>query len=149
VPAFAAFAPGAAATSLIVLGAAVMYGTVGPSAAVLAEVVPSRMRATSISMLATAQNLLGLAVGPWLAGRLSDVFGFQAALATVPLASVLAAAAFAAAARCYRADRSSVTLERLDATAGGAVPPAPGARVVTDADGDRRPGRWGRAARRS
>jgi MFS family permease len=64
------------------------------------------VRATGSSVLALFQNLFGLAAGPFLVGLLSDRMGLQPALAAVPLASVIAAAAFLLAARSYEGDKA-------------------------------------------
>jgi MFS transporter, Spinster family, sphingosine-1-phosphate transporter len=62
------------------------------------------VRATGSSVLALFQNLFGLAAGPFIAGVLSDAWGLPAALAAMPAFGVLAALAFALAARTYEAD---------------------------------------------
>jgi MFS family permease len=48
-----------------------------------------------------SQNLLGLAVGPLIAGALSDRWDLSAALSVMPLFSILAAGAFLLASRSY------------------------------------------------
>ncbi len=106
VAAFALVPPGAAQLALIVAGAVAMTCSIGPAAAVVIDVVPPSVRASAASVLALAQNLVGLAVGPLLAGWLSDRHGLDVALSIVPLASVLAAVAFAAGARTYVDDRA-------------------------------------------
>lgn len=106
VTAFALMPAGPAQLATIVVGALVMTCSIGPSAAVAIDVVPSTVRASAAAVLALAQNLVGLALGPFVAGALSDRYGLATALAIVPLASVLAAAVFAAAARFYPGDRS-------------------------------------------
>lgn len=89
---------------LIAAGSFVMTCTVGPVSAVVIDVIHPGVRATGSSVLALFQNLLGLAVGPLIAGALSDAWGLQAALAVMPFVSILAAAAFVRAARTYEAD---------------------------------------------
>jgi MFS family permease len=85
-----------------------MSGTIGPAAAVVVDVVHPGIRATAASVLALTQNLLGLAVGPLLAGLLSDAYGLPFAMSVVPLFSIVAAAVFLFAVRSYEADLSFV-----------------------------------------
>jgi MFS family permease len=110
--AFDLFAPGPAQFALIIAGATVMTGTIGPVCAVVVDVVHPALRATAAACLSLAQNLFGLAAGPLLAGFLSDAYGLPFALAVVPGFCLLAAAMFALAARTYEAD-----LRRVDADA--------------------------------
>ncbi len=90
--------------ALIAAGSFVMTCTVGPVSAIVIDVVHPGVRATGSSVLALFQNLFGLALGPLLAGLLSDAWGLQAALAAMPFFALVAAAAFLAAARTYVAD---------------------------------------------
>ncbi|MBA2965230.1 MULTISPECIES: MFS transporter [Ramlibacter] len=89
---------------LIAAGGFVMTCSVGPVSAVVIDVIHPGVRATGSSVLALFQNLFGLAVGPLIAGALSDVWGLPLALAAMPLFSILAAAAFLRAGRTYEAD---------------------------------------------
>ena len=110
--AFDLFAPGPAQFALILAGATVMTGTIGPVCAVVVDVVHPALRATAAACLSLAQNLCGLAAGPLLTGVLSDAFGLPFALSVVPGFCLVAAALFALAARTYESD-----LERVDAGA--------------------------------
>ena len=93
--------------ALIALGGFLMTCTVGPVAAVVIDVVHPGVRATGASVCALCQNLVGLAAGPFVTGVLSDRWGLENALAVVPAFAVLAALAFARAARSYEADARS------------------------------------------
>ena len=108
--AFARVPPSDAQLALIVAGATMMTGTVGPVAAVVIEVIHPALRATAASILALTQNLFGLAAGPLLTGFLSDAYGLPVALSVVPSFCVLAAATFVAAARTYERDLLNVKL---------------------------------------
>jgi MFS family permease len=90
--------------ALVAAGGFVMTCTVGPVSAVVIDVVHPGVRATGASVLALFQNLFGLALGPVVAGLLSDAFGLQAALTAVPLFSLPAALALVLAARTYQDD---------------------------------------------
>jgi len=102
--AFAALTPGPAQFALILVGGFLMAGSVGPTDAVVIDVVPPRLRATGASILSLARNLFGLAGGPLLAGLISDVYGLRIAMAVVPLFCLLAAAFFLRATRTYSKD---------------------------------------------
>ncbi len=101
---FGVLSPGPAQFALIMAGAVVMAGSVGPTDAVVIDVSHPALRATSVSVLSLTRNLFGLAGGPLLAGALSDRFGLQFAMAVVPVFGLIAAALFIRAARTYPAD---------------------------------------------
>src|SRR6185295_9336825 len=107
--AFIGFPPGNAQYALIVLGGLMMAGSVGPTDAVVIDVIHPGLRATGASILSLTRNLFGLAGGPLLAGALSDAYGLQFAMTVVPLFGLLAAAMYVVAARTYTAD-----LKRLE-----------------------------------
>ena len=91
--------------AVIALGGFLMTCTVGPVSAIVIDVTHPGVRATGCSVLALFQNLLGLAVGPFIAGVLSDAWGLESALTAMPVFGVLAALAFLIAARSYAADK--------------------------------------------
>jgi MFS family permease len=91
--------------ALIALGGFLMTCTVGPVSAIVIDVVHPGVRATGCSVLALFQNLLGLALGPVIAGTLSDVWGLESALTAMPAFGALAAIAFLVAAGNYEADK--------------------------------------------
>ena len=107
--AFAASAgPATRSSALIVAGATVMTGSIGPVCAVVVDVVHPGLRATAAAVLSLAQNLFGLAAGPLLTGVLSDAYGLPFALSVMPVFCLLAAVTFAIAARTYEADLKQV-----------------------------------------
>jgi predicted MFS family arabinose efflux permease len=106
--AFTAFPPGNAQYALILMGGLMMAGSVGPTDAVVIDVVHPGLRATAVSILSLFRNLFGLAGGPLLTGLLSDVYGLEVAMAVVPLFCVIAAAFFLRAARTYPTDLRNV-----------------------------------------
>ena len=110
--AFAGFQPGPVQFALIVAGALVMAASVGPTDAVVIDVIHPALRATGASILSLMRNLFGLAGGPLLTGALSDAYGLQFAMAVVPLFGLLAAAMYMVAARTYVADLKR--LERIE-----------------------------------
>jgi predicted MFS family arabinose efflux permease len=102
--AFAVLTPGPAQFAVILMGGFVMAGSVGPTDAVVIDVVHPRLRATGASILSLARNLFGLAGGPLLAGLLSDKYGLAFAMAVVPLFCLVSAAFFMRATRTYARD---------------------------------------------
>jgi MFS transporter, Spinster family, sphingosine-1-phosphate transporter len=102
--AFAGFPPGPVQFALILAGGAVMAGSIGPTDAVVIDVIHPAFRATGASVLSLTRNLFGLAGGPLLTGALSDAYGLQFAMSIVPLFGLLAAAMYMIASRTYVAD---------------------------------------------
>ena len=82
----------------------VIAGVLGPGMSALVDVVRPDSRAASMSALTFAQNLLGQAVGPVLAGALSDAYGLLDALWMVSGASLGAAVVFWLGTRGYERD---------------------------------------------
>jgi MFS family permease len=92
--------------ALIVLGGFLATCTVGPVSAIVIDVIHPGVRATGSSVLALFQNLFGLAIGPFLAGILSDAWGLVPALTAMPLFALVAAGAFMLAAGSYEGDKA-------------------------------------------
>jgi MFS transporter, Spinster family, sphingosine-1-phosphate transporter len=88
-----------------VFGGFLMTCTVGPVSAIVIDVVHPGVRATGSAVLALFQNLFGLALGPVIAGALSDAWGIESALTVTPAFGALAAIAFMFAARSYETDK--------------------------------------------
>lgn len=105
---------GDAQFKLIELGGFFMTAIMGVIVGIAMDVIHPGMRSTGAAVLSLFLNLLGLAVGPFLAGVLSDQWGLQQALAFIPLFSVLAAALFIVAMRSYDADVAQISDVKLD-----------------------------------
>ena len=108
-PTFGAHAAGFALApqtqfALIALGGFLMTCSVGPAAAVVIDVAHPGVRATGAAVLSLFQNLFGLAIGPFLAGALSDAFGLESALTMISVLGVVSALLFVGAARSYETD---------------------------------------------
>jgi MFS transporter, Spinster family, sphingosine-1-phosphate transporter len=106
--AFALLPPGPAQFALIALGALLMLGSVGPTDAVVIDVIHPGLRATAVSILSLTRNLFGLASGPLVTGALSDAYGLDVALSVVPLVGVIAAVVLVIASRTYERDLKQV-----------------------------------------
>jgi len=89
---------------LFALGGFFATCTAGPSAAVVLNVIHPGFRATGASILGLFQNLFGLAMGPLVAGALSDAFGLQTALAVTPVFGIVAAWMLLVGSRTYERD---------------------------------------------
>lgn len=111
--AFGRLSPGGAQFALIVAGATMMTGSIGPVAAVVVDVVHPAVRATAAAILSLTQNLFGLAAGPLLAGYLSDAFGLPFALSVVPLFCLVAGVVFVVAARTYVSDLKKIESDEV------------------------------------
>ena len=103
--------------ALIALGGFIATCTVGPVTAIVVDVIHPGVRATGCSVLALFQNLFGLALGPFLAGVLSDAWGLVPALTAMPAFGLVAAGAFMLAARSYEHDKAQA-LEPVNLPAG-------------------------------
>jgi MFS transporter, Spinster family, sphingosine-1-phosphate transporter len=112
---------GQAQFAVIVLGGLLMTCTVGPAAAAVIDVTHPGVRSTGASILSLFQNLFGLALGPFVAGALSDSVGLETALTITPLFGLIAVMAFRRAARTYEVDKSRAA-DPLIARLGAAAP---------------------------
>ena len=126
--AFALVPPGTVQYALILAGATVMTGTLGPAAAVVIDVVQPAVRASAAAVLALTQNALGLAAGPLVAGLLSDAHGLAFALAVVPVVGAISAVGFVLAAGTYAGDRARADLTERAREGPPRTPPAPSSR---------------------
>lgn len=75
------------------------------------------------AILGLTQNLFGLAMGPFIAGALSDAFGLQTALAVIPVFGILAAWLLVIGSRTYERDvaRAASPLDNDTSHAGPAL----------------------------
>jgi len=102
----AAFAlpPGPAQLLLLGLAMFLVAGTTGPAGAMVANLTPRAVHGSAFATLTLANNLLGLAPGPILTGRLADSLGLLGAFRLLPLPCLAAALVFALLRRTYLAD---------------------------------------------
>ena len=90
---------GAAQLILIGIGAFFSGGSSGPTAAMVATLTHSSVRASAMGTLTLSNSLLGMALGPFVVGLLADRCGLITALRLAPLAYLVAIAALVAG-RC-------------------------------------------------
>lgn len=102
----AAFQLPAGPVQLLLIGAGMLLvgGTTGPAGAMVANLTPPAIHASAFATLSLANNLIGLAPGPFMTGVLADRMDLLSALQLAPLVCLLAAAAFAAGQRFYAND---------------------------------------------
>ncbi|MBO3275533.1 MFS transporter [Pseudomonas schmalbachii] len=108
--------PGTAQLVLICLGMMVAAGTNGPSSAMVANLTHYSVHGTAFATLTLANNLLGLATGPLITGKVSDLIGLDKAFQLVPLISILAAAVFFYARGHYHNDMARLKDEKAGET---------------------------------
>jgi MFS family permease len=89
-------------------------GTTGPAGAMVANLTHYSVHGTAFATLTLANNLLGLAPGPFITGKVSDMIGLQAAFQLVPLVSIAAAAVFFFAKCHYHKDIARLAGERVN-----------------------------------
>ena len=94
-------APGPAQLTLIGIGAFFAAGSSGPTAAMVARLTHESVRASALGTLTVANNVLGLATGPFVVGILADRLGLLAALQLTPLVYALAIVALLFGKRWY------------------------------------------------
>ena len=112
---------GPAQLVLICLGMLIAAGTSGPAGAMVANLTHYSVHGTAFATLTLANNLLGLATGPLLTGKVSDLIGLDHAFQLVPLVSIAAAAVFFYAKRHYHSDMARLRGEGVDEKAAEAV----------------------------
>jgi MFS family permease len=106
---------------LICLGMLIAAGTTGPCGAMVANLTHYSVHGTAFATLTLANNMLGLAPGPFITGRVSDLIGLQAAFQLVPLVSIAAAAVFFYAKCHYHKDIARLKGEQVHDSIGKAV----------------------------
>ena len=96
--------PGPTQLLVIAAGLFVAAGTTGPSGAMVANLTLPAVHGAAFAALTLANNLLGLAPGPFITGALADRLGLDVAFQIIPLISLAAALVFGVVRRSYGAD---------------------------------------------
>lgn len=94
--------------TLIFVGAFFMLAVLGPAMAAAMDLVHPGIRTSALGMMITFANLFGMALGPTVAGMLSDKYDLQTALLIVAFLPFVAAAGYAIAASGYARAREGV-----------------------------------------
>ena len=100
--------PGPAQLAMLGLGAFLCAASTGPTGAMVADLTPLAIHGTAFATLTLANNILGLAPGPILTGRLADRLGLLGALQLLPIPAFLAALSFAISRRTYTGDLATM-----------------------------------------
>lgn len=116
-----ALPPGPAQLLLIGLGLLIGGGFAGPSGSVVADVTPAAIHATAFATLTLANNIFGLAPGPFITGALADLYSLQDAMQLVPLVGLASAAAYFQASRHYQHDLQRTHPETSSSAASGSA----------------------------
>ncbi len=96
--------PGIAQLLLVGAGMFLAAGTSGPAGAMVANLTHPLIHGTAFATLTLANNLLGLAPGPFITGLVADRIGLLGALQWQPLISLGAMFVFLTAYRVYHRD---------------------------------------------
>ncbi len=107
--------PGAVQLALVAGGMLLAGGSAGPASAAVANLTDPSIHASAFATLTLANNLLGLAPGPFATGVLADHIGLAAALQWLPLTGLLAAFCFVVGRRTYTADLQRLERQRQTA----------------------------------
>lgn len=109
---FAWLTPGSAVQIVVFFtsGIGITLATVGGPTMIM-DLVPLKNRASAAGMLVACQNVLGLALGPLIAGVLSDAFSLETALLGMTIAPALAALCYLAAIFTFKRDIAKVECE--------------------------------------
>jgi predicted MFS family arabinose efflux permease len=96
--------PGPAQLALLAVAMALVAATTGPAGALVANLTPLALHGSAFAALTLANNILGLAPGPILTGRLADALGLLDAMRLLALPCLAAALVFMLLGRSYLAD---------------------------------------------
>ncbi|RJF99996.1 MFS transporter [Noviherbaspirillum saxi] len=96
--------PGTAQFTLLAIAMILAGSPIGPAGAVVTGVSDPRIHATVLATGTLANNILGLAPGPFVTGLIADRMNLQVALEIIPFASLIAALCFVQARRYYDLD---------------------------------------------
>lgn len=108
---------GAAQLTLIGIGAFFSAGSSGPTAAMVASLTHQSVRASALGSLTVANNILGLATGPFVIGILADHRGLLGALQLAPLVYLPAIVALFVGRRMYAAGVAKLAAQSAAAAA--------------------------------
>lgn len=104
---------GPAQLVVICLGVFIVIGTNGPSMAMVANLTHNSVHSSAFATLTLANNLLGLALGPLVVGKVSDAIGLHNAFQLMPLVSIASAAVFFYAKSHYNRDIARLNEQAL------------------------------------
>ncbi|MFE3292864.1 MFS transporter [Rhodococcus sp. NPDC059234] len=112
-------ATGTSQLILLGIGAFFAAGSSGPTAAMVAGLTHQSVRASALGSLTIANNVLGLATGPFVIGILADRLGLLGALQLAPLVYVLAIGALFLGRRMHPTGLAKLAAQSAAAAAKG------------------------------
>ncbi|MCY1400857.1 Hexuronate transporter [compost metagenome] len=107
---------GPAQLVLIGMGMLIVTGINGTTVAMIANLANYKVHGTAFATLTLVNNLLGLAPGPFITGKVSDVIGLHGAFQLVPLMSIAAAAVYFCIRKYYLDDIARPQGDEVDQT---------------------------------
>ncbi|MNF51352.1 putative galactarate transporter [compost metagenome] len=107
---------GPAQLALIGMGMLIVTGINGTTVAMIANLANYKVHGTAFATLTLVNNLLGLAPGPFITGKVSDVIGLHGAFQLVPLMSIAAAAVYFCIRKYYLDDIARPQGDEVDQT---------------------------------
>ena len=105
---------GPAQLVLLAVGMFFVAGTTGPVGAMVANLTHPAIHATAFATWSLANNLIGMAPGPFLTGALADRIGLAGALQWMPVAGFAAAAVFVLGRRSYAGDLQRIRAQQAN-----------------------------------
>jgi MFS family permease len=98
------------------IGLAMLFatGANGPIIATIANLTHYKVHGTAFAVLTLVNNMLGLAPGPFVTGRVSDLIGLHGAFQLIPLMSIASVAVFFYVRRHYLDDVVRAQSEVID-----------------------------------
>ncbi len=103
---------GPAQLALLAVGMFFVAGTTGPVGAMVANLTHPAIHATAFATWSLANNILGMAPGPFLTGALADRVGLLGALQWMPVVGLAAAATFSLGRRTYAGDLQRIRAQQ-------------------------------------
>lgn len=96
--------PGSAQLVVLALAMFLVAGTTGPAGAMVANLTPMAIHGSAFATLTLANNLVGLAPGPIMTGKIADSIGLLGAFRLLPIPCLVAAVVFIFARQTYLMD---------------------------------------------
>ena len=115
---------------LIGLAMLLVTGINGPIIATVANLTHYKVHGTAFATLTLVNNLLGLAPGPFVTGKVSDLIGLHGAFQLVPLMSIASAAVFFYIRSHYLDDIARLQGEEVDVASSNVADQAPTKAVM-------------------
>jgi MFS family permease len=103
---------GMAQLAVLAVGMFFVAGTTGPVGAMVANLTHPAIHATAFATWSLANNILGMAPGPFLTGALADRVGLLGALQWMPVVGLAAAATFSLGRRTYAGDLQRIRAQQ-------------------------------------